>query len=628
MNKKLIGLSGLLVAGTFLVGANVLAGAFLTGSRIDLTEGKLYTLSQGSRNIVASLEDPITLRFYFSDKATANIPFVRSYANRVRELLQEYALASKGKLRLEVIDPEPFSEAEERAVSAGIQGVPISRSENIYFGLEGVDSTDAQKTIPFFNQQKEEFLEYDVSTLIHNLANPKKKKLALLSALPLEGKQGDQMARAMGQESGTDPWIVYQQLSEQYEITPMTADADNVPDGTDVLLVVHPKNLPAKTTYAIDQFVLGGGRTLVFVDPLSESDDSGAQAGNALARFSAPRNSEMPDLFKAWGIEMVPGKVAADLDRAQTVSVGNRNRPEQAKYVAYLALQDDNVDKKSPVTSQLETINLATSGILQKTGTGTTEVEPLLETSTNSMQVDLSKVQMFPDPKELIKEFLPSNKKQAVAVRVSGEISTAYPNGVEGVKAPNHLEKSKVPLNAIIVADTDLLTDRLWVQVQRFMGQQMVMPLANNSDFVINAVDYLGGSNDLISIRGRGKFNRPFTAVQELEKKAQERFAEEEKQLQLKLTEAEARLGELQQKRPDGAKATILTDAQRSEIEKFTKDKVETQKKLRRVQLELRRDVESLGMKLKFLNIGLIPILVGFFAVGLGIVRANRRRRR
>jgi len=627
--KKLIGTGGLITALVLLLGINTISNNTFRGARLDLTENKLYTLTEGSRNIVKELPDQLTMRFYYSEKLATNIPQINAYATRVRELLEEYAAASNGKLKLEIIDPEPFSEAEERAVQAGMQGAPMTRTESIYFGLQVVDSTDQQETIAFFNQEREQFLEYDISQVIYNVANPTKRKIVILSTLPVDGENSDPMARMMGRESGSDPWVIVQSLREMYDVQVIDNKAEALPTEMDALLIIHPKDLSEKLLYEIDQYALNGGKLAVFVDPHAEVDTPPSNPSNPMQSMMAPRASDMPTLFKSWGIELVQNKVVGDRNLAIEVPTGSQARPKIVPFVVYQALTADNLNKDEMVTSQLSRLQIAMPGAINKLTDATTTVTPLIETTEASELIDVDKVRMFPDPEEMLKNFAPSNTKQILGVRITGTAKTAYPNGAAGEKSPSHLDESKSPINVFVFSDVDMLTDRLWVQTQRFLGQTVRIPMAQNGDLVSNTLDLLSGSDDLIAIRSRGRFNRPFERVEEIRKAAEERFAARMKELQEKLENTEKELADLQQARGDaGNSSLLLTDEQRAKIEQFQEERVKTRKELRGVELALRQDIENLGTQLKLINIGLMPLLVGVLAVGLGYMRSRRRRRR
>ena len=636
MSKKLIGTLGFLIALVFLLGLNAFSNTALRGARLDLTENKLYTLSEGSRNIVESLEEPITLRFFYSEELGRSTPMLSVYARRVRELLEEYENASNGKIDLEVIDPQPFSEAEERAVRAGIQAIPISQTESLYFGLQGTNTLDGKRTIPFFHPDKEPFLEYDLSELIYDLANPERRKLVIVSDLPIQGEQTPMMSPGQQQNP---PWTIYDELQQLYDIEVVKNSAESLPEDIDALMVVHPKNLSERLRYEIDQYVLGGGRAIVYVDPVAEVDQQPANPQNPLQSMSAPKNSNMPDVFDQWGIELVEGKVLGDRARAQQVMAGSRTNPQPVDFVLYPSLEGEDLNSEDFLTSQLENISLASSGVLRVKEDAQTDVTPLIQSSEDSMLIDASSAQMFPQPQELLRKFEPTGQRQTVAARITGDVETAFPDGPpatgeegEGesaneAAAENHLTESVKPIMAVVVADVDMLSDRAWVQVRRLLNMRIPNVIASNGDFANNAVDQLSGSDDLVSIRGRGDFRRPFTVVQEMEQQAREESAEKIRELEQELEQTRQRLRELQQQAPEGSGALISSQDLQDEIENYQVQEVETRRELRRLERSLREEVDQLGNWLKFINIGLMPILVGVAAVGLGLFRVSRRKR-
>lgn len=649
MNKNLLSLGSLAAAAVLFVALNILAGAGLSRSRLDLTEGRLYTLSEGSRNIAKKLDEPIRLTLYYSEKQSADVPAAyKSFGTRVKEVLREYALASGGKITVEFANPEPFSDVEDRAVQAGLMGAPVGRSasDRFYFGLVGVNSTDKQETIPFFRPDREEFLEYQLTRLIYLLSDPKKKAVGVMSWLPIEGSQGNPM---MGPQGQSPPWQIIQQAKDVFDVKTIERDVDAIPADVKVLLLVHPKSVSEKTLYAIDQFVLKGGRVLVFVDPLCEAD---VPPGiNPMQAMQLPKNSNLTRLFDAWGVQMIDGKFAADRTNALRVNVGDRNRPEQVDYVAWLSLRADDIDRSDSVTGGLQSINVATAGALQKKAGATTEFVPLIQTSPDAMAMDVAQISFMPDPKKLIAEFVPGSSRLVLAARVTGKAKSAFPDGKPAAapKPPdpnsptpvaeepkedpkaNWTAESAEPINVIVVADCDMLTDRFWVQEQR-LGQMLLGydKMADNGDLVIGALDNLSGSSDLISVRARGRFQRPFEKVKEIQKDAEKTYLTKEQQLQTRLRETEAKIAELQRQRPDAANpnagGALLTPEQQAEIEKFRKQMVDTRKELREVQHQLRKDIERLDTRIRFLNIGLMPILVGAAAIGLSFWRLSSRR--
>ncbi len=629
MNKKLVGIGGLVVAFALLLGINMISGVSLKGMKVDLTENKKYTLSQGTTNIIQSIEEPVTLKFYFSKKLAQGRPSIMDYANRVQDFLEQYEQNSKGKVKLEIIDPEPFSEQEENAVRAGLQGVPVSQQERLYFGLQGVNTVDGRKSIPFFVQSSENTLEYDITELIYDLAQPKEQKIVFVTALPIQGEQMPQFAMQPGQQ-GAEPWFVYKELQELYNVSTIDPSASELPEDTDLVVVVHPKELSEDLKYSIDQYVLKGNKAIFFVDPLCEADQPPTDPQNPMAAMTAPRNSNLPELFKAWGIEMVDGKILGDRGIGLTVPVG-RGRREFVKYIMYNGFQDENINSDVLYTQDIASINMAYAGVLRKVGDAGTEITPIITSSNETQLIDVQAAQMFPDPKKFLNDFESADKTEMVAVQISGNAKSAFPDGFtpEGAEEPvaDQVKESEEPINVMVFADVDMLSDNMWVQVQNFFGMTVPQKMADNGTLLVNSVDFLSGSNDLISIRGRGSSAKPFEVVEDMMKKAEENSRDKIKQLNDELAETQQRLTELQRQTPDG-KTVISSSDLNKEVEEFQEKERETQVELRRVQLNMRKDVEQLGNKLKFLNIGLMPLLVGLFAISLGVYKVNRRRRR
>jgi ABC-type uncharacterized transport system involved in gliding motility auxiliary subunit len=645
-SRRSMAIAALICALVLFVAINVIAGHVLTGARLDLTREHLYTLSQGSKNTLAHIDEPITLRFYYSPRLGDEAPSYGVYAQRVREMLEEYAALAKGKIRLEIVNPEPFSPAEDRAVAFGLQGVPIDQGgEQVYFGLAATNSTDDQQTIPFFQPDRERFLEYDLTKLIHGLAVPKKTVVGLITSLPLEG---DFMAAMQGRP--VQPYAIMDQLRQLYEVRTLSTKLDKVDSDVDVLMIVHPQNLSEQTLYAIDQFVLKGGKALVFVDPHSET-----QAAHA-SRFNppgGPTSSNLDKLFAAWGVTLDDGKVAGDRRDARRVNAGTEGRMQALEYVAWLALKEDNLNRDTAITGDLSRINLATAGVLKPSEGAKTTFTPLITTSEDSEEIPVDKVEGFPDVAGLLRDFKSDGKKLTLAAEVVGPADTAFP---DGPPKPDQPEKDKdkdkkddakagdtkdpaaaaaaaqiktaaQPINVVIVADTDILDDRFWVQEQDFFGQRVVLPTAGNGDFVANAIDVLSGGNDLISLRTRGTSVRPFEVVQNIQRAADERYEARAKALEQELKDTQAKIKELQGK--EGGAASVTPAAEQSQaIENFRAQMLQTRQQLRQVQLLLRQDIERLKAKLEFFDIAFAPLLVGIAAVILGAWRLRWRRRR
>lgn len=648
MNRRLIILGTVFVLVALFVGVNMLAGAAFRSVRLDATQDKLFTLTKGSRAIAASPKDQVTLTLYFSSKMAQGNPAVQSYAQRVRELLEEYVRNSGGKIVLKVVDPEPFSEAEDAAVSAGMQGVPMNAAgEKLYFGLVGVNKVDTRETIAFFDPRSERLLEYDVSRMVYSLANPQKKKLGILSSLPIEG--GFRMDPRTQQPRQTRAWQVIAEVKQGFEVKNLggpagTTEVAAIPDDVGVLLVVHPKNLSEKTLYAIDQFVLRGGRLLAFVDPFCEQDMQQSQFG--------PGNAGASDLNKilnAWGYEVPSGFVVADSNLAQRVLAGTPASPEEVSFVVWLGLKKENLDKDDLSTAPIANLNFATAGHIKKlskdgeAGEPTVKLTALASSSVKSGEMPTAFVQATQDPKGLAKQFVAGEVPLVLAGRFSGPAKSAFPDGPpaekgesakaeEGKPEPEvdlskHLKESSAPITAIVVADVDMLADGMWMREQElFAGLASRQKLAGNGDFALGAIDNLSGSDELISVRARGSSARPFTVIEEMQKRADDRLLAEQAVLEAKLADAQDRISKLESKREAGDKSLVLTPEQQKELDKFRQESLETRRALRKVKLTLRQDIESLQTKLKLVNIALMPVIVTIGAATVGAYRVARRR--
>ena len=614
-NRRLLTGSNLVVLALLFIAAVLLSGLLLRGARLDLTENRLYTLSEGTRNIIESIDEPIHLYFFYSQTTARAIPGLDTYATRVRELLEEIAARSGGKVILETIDPLPFSEAEDRAAGYGLTAVPIGASgDTLYFGLAGSNATDGQVTIPMFQPDKETFLEYDVAKLISSLATDKRPVVGILSSLEM-GPGFDAQTRSV-----RNGWVIDEQLRQLFDVRKVDAGIGMIDDAIDLLLVVHPKNLSDDALYAIDQFVLRGGRLMVFVDPDAEADMGEAGADPATAMMQS-RASDLARLFEAWGVRYDPSRVVLDAKLALHTQSSADARPE--RHLAVLGLRQPQLNQDDVVSAQLETVNLSSSGHFELSEDASTTMEALAQSSDNASTVGADRLRFLPDPRSLFDDFTPTGEYYVLAARLTGPITSAFPERA----GDGHVAESEADANIVLFADTDLLNDRLWVQVQNFFGQRLFNAFANNGDFVINAVDNLIGSSDLIAVRTRATSARPFTTVDELKRRADDRFRSKEQELQAELSDTENKLQELESSKGEGSEA-ILSDAQRAEIERFRNEKLRVRKELRQVRRQLDADIEALGARLKFINIIGVPLLVTLFAIGFAWWRARQRRLR
>jgi len=617
------GVGGLLALAVLFLAIVMLSNAGLRGVRLDLTQNKLYTLTPGTRQVLADLKEPVNLYFYFSrDAAAKQSPLIMPYATRVREFLEEIAARSNGKVHLRVIDPQPFSEDEDRAAEFGLQSLQSGTGDALYFGLAGTNSTDGRSAIPSFQPDREEFLEYDVAKLIHELGTPKKPVIGLMSSLGLQG----QFDPSTGQMS--EPWPIRAQIEQIFTVRPLTSDVDHIDKDVDVLMVVHPKNLPTKTLYAIDQFVMRGGRMLLFVDPNSGADTSGQDPQNPLASAMANHSSTLEPLLSAWGVSYDPGKVIGDLELGLEVRSSLQAPP--TRHIGILGLRHADMAPKDVVTASLDVINMATAGALAARPGAKTTFEPLLLSSTSAAPLPAERFSALSDPSTLRDGFRPTGVRYALAARLTGPVDSAFPQGLPADQKPAsgpplaHMPKSVAPANIVIIADTDLLMDYMWVQTRQMLGQKIAQAFANNGDLVANVLDNLSGSSALISIRGRASFSRPFERVEALRRLADDRLRSKALELQSELQQTEAKLTELQSKRNDQT-SLMLSPEQEQELKRFTAEKTRARKELRETQRGLDVDIDRLESLIKILNIAVAPLIV---AVAGGFILGLRRRRK
>ncbi|MFT7470196.1 MAG: ABC-type uncharacterized transport system involved in gliding motility auxiliary subunit [Kiritimatiellia bacterium] len=626
----------------------VLVISSLPSVRIDLTQDDLYSLSPGTKNIVSNLQGPLEIMFFYSESATEDTPQIRTYANRVQELLREIVIASNNQISLSVIDPQPFSEEEDLATQFGIQAVPISQgAPGIYFGLVVAQPEDrennpqgrAAETLPLIRPELEQFLEYEFMKLITKVNEPDLQVVGLLTELDIDGGFDPVAGQA------TQQWMIMDIIRQLYVVQRVDNTVGEIDEEIDILMIVHPQGLSEQMLYAVDQFVMRGGKTMVFLDPNADSMVSRTQQGNLIP---AGMSSELPGLLEAWGIEFPGDKVLTDNELALRVSMGQGQRP--IAHLGMLGAQRNFLTQSDSVTSRLETINMSSPGVIRQAAGASSRFEALIVSSSDSMLMDARLLEDVTDPSILFDEFVSEGISHTIAARISGVIETAFPDGrpidpvevtdeevdesdseitdavvAEEEPVPEHLSSSSSEVNILVFADTDMLSDRMWVQVGQFMGQRIPRPFSNNGDMVINALDNLSGGADLSSIRGRGTYSRPFTRVIQLQRQADDRLRVEEAELLDRLAEAEASLAELNQDE-NGELVGQVTPEIQAEVDRFNEQMLETRRSLRDVQYQLTEDIEQLGANLKLINTALIPVLLSLLALLLSYLRAQRRK--
>jgi ABC-type uncharacterized transport system involved in gliding motility auxiliary subunit len=615
--RSTLGWGAVIALALTFIGLTIVFNYSLAGWQLDLTQNRLYTISPGTDRILKSIKEPIDLYFFYSAGAAESIPQIQPYGQRVRDFLQELAQRSDGMIHLHIIDPKPFSVEEDRASELGVTGTALNEAgTKFYFGLAGTNSTNGQQAIPFFNPSKQRFLEYDVARLIYQLAHPKKPEVAWLSTLPMTGGFDPQSGRMR------QPWVVYQQAQQLFDIHALQPTATAIGPNVRVLVLVDPKNLSPATQFAIDQYALRGGHILAFVDPDAQADQS---AGNPMQSMGADRASHMGRLLAAWGVGFDPHEVVADRGHALTVAMREGEPPVED--VGFLGLGKSSLSQSDVITSGLSNVNVATAGYLTPIKGAAVKFEPLMQSGTDAEPMPAQRFAMLFDPATLLNGFKPTGQRYTIGARITGMVKTAFPDGPpKGVTLPagqRDLKASLKPLNLVVFADTDLLSDYLWVREEELFGQRIFAAQAGNGDLVMNALDNLAGSSDLISVRGRAGFTRPFLRVQALQRVADARFHAQEEQLQQELQQTQQQLTLLQSKRNDKS-ALILTPEQQQELEHFQAEKLQIRKRLRAVQAGLVSDIDRLGTELKVIDIIVMP---GVFALAALLIAALRRRR-
>ncbi|MDA8795217.1 Gldg family protein [Gammaproteobacteria bacterium] len=652
--KFLFSGTGLLtVAIALLISVGLISA--LPSLRIDLTEDDLFSLADGTRNIVSGLEEPIELLFFYSESATEDQPQIRSYGTRVQELLREIVIASGGNLVLSIVDPEPFSEEEDLATQYGVQPVPVTQGgQGIYFGLVAVELDNEKdpalrvsETMPLIRPDQEQFLEYEFMQLVTRVANPDLTVVGLLTTLDIDGGFDPMTGQA------TQQWMITDYIRQLYDLRRIETDTEIIEEDVDILMIVHPEGLSEQTLYAIDQHVMRGGETFVFLDPTADSMVSRSERGSMIP---AGMRSDLPGLLEAWGVDYASDKVLTDNTLALRVQMGQGSRP--VAHIGMIGANRTALAGDDIITRRLENLNLSSVGALAPRDGATTRFEPLIQSSSDAMLMNASLLEDVLDPSVLFDEFVSANERYTIAARVSGVISSAFPEGrpVSGNAAADtseeeieadddndsgeariekassdsdtmeaHLSQTSGETNILLFADTDVLTDRLWVQVAQFMGQRIPQPYANNGDFVINALDNLSGGADLVSIRSRGRYSRPFERVVKLQREADDRLRTEEAALLARLAETEEQLAALNTGE-GGQLLGQLTPEIQTEIDRFNAELLDTRRSLRDVQFQLTADIEALGSNLKWFNTAAIPMLLTVLALFMSLTRARRRR--
>jgi len=613
-----IALLAVLVAFNFLLS--------IVNVRADLTQGSVYTLSPGTRAVVSKLEAPVRIRLYYSQGSNTVPVGLKTFASRVEDLLAEYKAASGGKVVIEKFNPEPDSDAEESATLDGVEGQLTNTGEKFYLGL-AVSFLDQKEAIPVLTPDRERLLEYDITRAIAKVTAAKKPVVGVMSALPVTGQPLSPMLK----KQPTEAWILVQELKRVFDVRKIELNATSIPDDVRVLLVIHPRDIPDQAEYAIDQFVLRGGKLIAFVDPYAyfdqQPDLQNPFGGNQAAQ------STFYHLFKAWGLEVDMGKVIADLTFAS--GSGPRLLP------TLLSLNTQALNMEDVVTSNVGTLLIPFGGAFKGKPAEGLAMTTLAHTSKNSMPVDLIIATLSGEPST--RGFQPSGEEMPLAVRLTGKFRTAFPDGrpqpmvppsKDGKKADEkkadakpetHLKVSAEDNSIVLVADADLLADGAAVEVQDVFGQRVIVPRNGNLAFAQGLVEQFSGDNALINLRSRASFSRPLVVVREMEERAQQSYLGKIKELEDELNKTQENLQSLQKGKAAVQQGTVLTAEQQAELENFRKKATETRRDLKELRKNLRVDTDRLEFWTKVINIALVPVLVAL--IGLLLALAARRRR-
>jgi ABC-type uncharacterized transport system involved in gliding motility auxiliary subunit len=625
LKRNLIPAASIVLLLVGLVAVNVLAA--LWPLRLDITQNQLFTLTDGTRHILANIKDPVTIKLYVPDSVPDAPVNVKTFARRTRDLLQEYQSASKGKLTLQVYDPKPDTEDEDWATRYGLTPAQMPDGTKLYFGLV-VLSGGREAAIPFLDPRRERLLEYDVSQAVYRVEETKQPKLAILPGLPIYG----QPAGPMGQTEGE--WTFVHELRKSYQVDYLfPQDLAEIPSDVSVVLVMHPKDLPDSVLFALDQYVLRGGKLIVMTDPNSRMDP---QAGQG---FSAATSSTIPKLFGAWGITFDSTMVVADQQLATRV-----NTPQQGvvAFPLWLTLHRAQLNPDLAITSQLDDVTLIDAGAFSLADKSTLKLTPILSSTGNSGLVDLATVR-FASPLDISKQLKPDGKVRILGGLLTGKFNTAFPDGrpkppppppqAKGApaKKPEPPKPLTMPVLAtaehdgsiLLIGDADFVADRFSVQVSNFFGNTIVQPINDNLAFILNSIEFMAGSQDLIQIRSRGQVSRPFTRLADMQLQAARKFQEREQFLTARLEDVKKKLDALESQKQPGQKL-VLTGAQLDEVKKFREEEARVRIDLREVRKVLRQDTENLGNVLLAVNLLLVPLIVA----GWGFVVILRRGRR
>ncbi|HWM24308.1 MAG TPA: Gldg family protein [Chthoniobacterales bacterium] len=588
--------------------------------RIDLTAENAYTLSPGTRAILAKLDTPVQIRFYCTKNVSAMPVFLTTYAQRVEDLLGEYRQASRGRIEVQRLNPEPDSDAEDSARLDGVEGQQLRTGEKIYLGLS-IGLLDQKQAISFLTPDRERLLEYDISRAIARVMTAEKPVIGVMSPLPVMG-QLNPMAMQMRQQQRSQPWAFMSELGRDFNVKQVEVTADKIPDDIKVLVVIHPKTVTDETQYLLDQFVLRGGKLIVFVDPLCALDRPPVAQG----QMPPMSSSSLDKLFKAWGLTFEAAKVVADMEYVA--------RLQEGPNPTVLALNETAINKDDVVTANADNLVMAFTGAFSGTPADGLARTVLIKSSKQSQLVEALMASLAAG--QIANNFTPSGTEHALAIRLTGRFKTAFPDGKpKPAASPSEpkpdekaaepgLKESAEPSTVVLIGDADMIQDPVAVREIQAIGQRLIMPLNSNLSFAQSVVEQLAGDSNLIAVRSRASRERPFTVVQKMQADAEANYRTKIKELEGSLAETQRNLNELQKSKGEAGQRFILSPEQQQELVNFRKKEADAKVQLKQMRKQLRSEIDSLENRITWLNIAGMPVAV--ILAGFGLAAMKRRR--
>jgi len=619
---------GVLAMFLIVIAVNIISGVAKT--RVDLTREKAYTLSAGTKAILKKLDTQVEIRFYYTQSEKDMPPQLKVYAQRVDDLLGEYKQYGGKNIKIKRLNPKPDSDAEDSAKLDGIEGQMLQSGEALYMGI-AVSSLDEKVAIPFLSPDRERLLEYDISRAISRVMSPQKTVLGIMTPLPMFGQPMNPMMMRMGQQ-GQDPWVIIGELQRDFTVKQIQMDVDKIDDDVKVLMVVHPKDITDKAQYAIDQFVMRGGKLIAFLDGNCVIDNRNAQ--NPMMGMMGGGGSTLDKLLKAWGLSFDTSKVVAD---ANFTSRFVRNGRQEAA-PAVLSMNSTGINKDDVVTSQIDSLLVPFAGAFTGTPAAGLKETVLLKSTPDSQLVEGFMASMSGE--QISKEFKASGSQYALAVRLEGKFKTAFPDGKPADTKPDDkkdekkdekkpedtLKESKGDTAVILIGDADMLYDQFCVQVQNIFGQKIVIPRNGNLNLAQGMVEQLSGDSNLIAVRSRASLSHPFKKLVAMQAEAEAVYRSKIKDLEENLQQTQQKINELQSKKDKGSQRFILSPEQQKEIENFRRKEAEVKHELKDLRRKSREKMDYTENVTKAVNIAVMPAAVALLGIGLALYKGQRAK--